>query len=113
MKHLKRLYIDGVDTQFVKLANTWWSRLKGLLGTLSLQNDHGLWLIPCDSIHTIGMLYSIDVVFLNKEAEVCRICKDVKPFRFRFAPKGTHSVLEFNAGGADRLGVKLGQKMSC
>ena len=109
---MNRLIIDGVDVQFVTLANTWLKRLKGLLGTFSLQNDHGLWLIPCDSIHTIGMMYSIDVVFLNKEGEVCRICENVKPFRFRFAPKNAHSVLELCAGGAERIGVKLGQRLS-
>lgn len=93
----------------VKIANTWWRRFLGLMFQTTLQKQTALWLIPCGGIHTIGMLFTIDVVFLQKNGEISRIAENVRPFRLRFAPKRTYSVLELNAGEAKSLGLKLGQ----
>jgi len=103
------LLIDGNPVQSVTLANTYWSRFVGLQGTLRLQKDHSLWLIPCGGIHTIVMLIPIDVVFLDAENKVIKICPNVGIFQFRFAPKGTHSVLEMSSGRDIELGLQLGQ----
>jgi len=54
-----------VSTQ-IEYADTWLSRLVGLLADSSLKKHEALWLSPCKSVHTIGMRFSIDVVFLDK-----------------------------------------------
>jgi len=92
----------------VRLAHTFLSRLKGLLGTLSLPDNAALWIKPCASIHMFGMLYSIDVLFLTNENEICKIARGVIPFGFSNGPKGTASVLELKKGAADRLGLEVG-----
>ncbi|HBC57129.1 MAG TPA: hypothetical protein DCZ03_08200, partial [Gammaproteobacteria bacterium] len=71
----------------IKSAHSWWTRLVGLLGTSTLHNHHAIWLKPCRSIHTIGMQYAIDVVFLDKEQVVRKLASTIQPFRICFAPR--------------------------
>jgi uncharacterized protein len=95
----------------IKAAHSWWTRLVGLLGTGSLADGHGLWLQPCGSIHTIGMRYKIDVVFLDKKNVIRKLAKRVSPFRFCLAPKATFSVVEFSAGAIERLGLQIDDQL--
>ncbi len=95
----------------IEMATSWWERLKGLLGKRNLSAHQGLLLMPCGGIHTIGMRFTIDVVFLNNKGEACRICDMVVPFRLRFAPRGTHSVLELPAGMAKQYAIQLADRL--
>ena len=47
----------------VVLAATWWSRLRGFLGSHDPLPGEGILLIPCNGVHTYGMSFSIDVLF--------------------------------------------------
>ncbi len=49
----------------VRTERTFLSRLAGLLGTAAIADGEGLWIIPCRSVHTLGMRYPIDVAFLD------------------------------------------------
>lgn len=91
----------------VKLASTFWSRLIGLLGKRSLDLREGLLLDPCSSIHTIGMRFSIDVVFLDRAGCVLGFADDVAPNRVRVSPRGTSKVLEVAVGNRSRTGIHL------
>jgi len=62
-------------------AVTLWQRMRGLLGCRSLPAGHGMLLERCDAIHTVGMQFAIDVVFLDRAWRVCRICRVVRPGR--------------------------------
>jgi uncharacterized protein len=79
-----------------------------------LRDDEGLWLDPCGGIHTWGMRYAIDVLFLDREMRVLRVARNVRPWRMVFAPRGTRSVVELPASTAanveqgDRLVVDVG-----
>jgi uncharacterized membrane protein (UPF0127 family) len=64
-----------------------------------------LWLDPCGGIHTWGMQYPIDVVFLDRSLRVLAVRRAVPPWRMVFAPRGTRSVVELPAGGAAALSV--------
>jgi uncharacterized protein len=91
-----------------------WPRLLGLLVRPPLGPDEGLWLDPCGGIHTWGLRYPIDVLFLDRELRVLRIVRGVGPWRMVFAPRGTLSVIELSAasstatmlGRGDRLRVR-------
>lgn len=100
----KRTICSGVA---VRVANTFWTRAIGLLTTSSLNDQAALWITPCASIHTIGMRYPIDVVFLDRSQKVLKIAHSVRPFGVSFAPKGTKSVLEMASGNAIRTGIVL------
>lgn len=90
----------------VGLANTLWLRLKGLLGS-KLENDKGLMIVPCNSVHTMWMAYAIDVVYLSQNDEVLKIITDLKPWRISGC-KTAFKVLELNSGIAGELGLNVG-----
>jgi len=92
-------------------AHGWWTRLRGLLGRVSLPSNHGLWLKPCTSIHTVGMLFVIDVVFLDESNVVVGLTDRVPPFWFAIAPRGANSVLELSAGGIERYELTVGERL--
>ena len=92
-------------------ANTWLKRLVGLLGHSSLPDTESMLFEPGGGIHTIGMRFSIDVVYLDKDNTVLGIVEDMKPWRFSFAPKGTKAVLELSSGNAKRTGIYLDQAL--
>lgn len=81
----------------IGLANTFWQRLKGLLGTRSLLPGQGLLISPCDSIHMFGMQYAIDVAFLNSSYRVIKIVSAIPPGKATSCPGSSHA-LELPAG---------------
>jgi len=83
------------------------ARLVGLIGRRTLAPGVGLWLKPCDAVHTAGLRFAIDVVFVDAAGRVKRIDERVRPWRLR-ACLGAHSVVELAAGEARRLGFEVG-----
>ena len=107
---LKQLYKDDKTTNLeVFMADSWLKRLIGLLNRSDLPDNHGLLLQPCSSIHTVGMRFRIDAVFLDDDGRVLGIRENIGPFRFCIAPKGTTAVLELASGNAKRTGINLEQ----
>jgi len=94
----------------VRVANTFVTRGLGLLVGAPLDTAEGLLIAPCSSIHTFGMRYALDVVFVDREARVLRVCPDVKAARARFAG-GAYAVLELRAGVAAQHGLTPGVRL--
>jgi protein-S-isoprenylcysteine O-methyltransferase Ste14/uncharacterized membrane protein (UPF0127 family) len=94
----------------LRAAHTHWTRLKGLLGTRSLDPGDGLWLKPCNQVHMIGMRYAIDVVFLDDEHRIVRALP-LRPWRISPKAKAATSTLELPAGTLARLGVSEGAQI--
>ncbi len=92
-------------------ANTWATRLVGLLSYSSLEDTQAMLFEPGGGIHTVGMRFVIDVVYLDKDNKVLKIVPDMKPMRFSLAPKGTKKVLELSSGNAKRTGIYLDQTL--
>lgn len=82
----------------VHLACSFQSRCLGLLSRSGMPKEEGLLLIPGGSIHTLGMRFPIDVVFLNRQMRILGLSEHVRPWRVRVAPRGTRRVLELAAG---------------
>lgn len=80
-------------------------RLLGLILWPPLSPDEALWLNPCGAVHTWGMHYAIDVLFLDAELRILGVKTRVRPRHVVFAPKGTASVVEMRAGRAGDLAV--------
>jgi uncharacterized membrane protein (UPF0127 family) len=95
----------------VKVADRFWTRALGLLVGKPLEVTEGLLIAPCSSIHTIGMRYAIDVVFVDAAGRVMRVCPDVRVGRMRFAP-GACGVLELRSGVASEHGLAPGVQLS-
>ena len=82
----------------VLVATTHAERMRGLLGRASLPIDHAMLLSPCRAIHTWGMQFAIDVVFLDADNRVTRTVAGVKPWRWVWGSLRTKATLEFSAG---------------
>ena len=67
VSQMVRITDRAVVCERAYIARSWLARLRGLLGTSELPADEGLWLSPCNSVHSLGMRYAIDVIFLNRE----------------------------------------------
>lgn len=91
----------------VRRATNFLTRARGLLFGPALDADEALLIAPCSSIHTFGMRYPIDVVFLDRHARVVQVSPEVGARRIRFG-RGAVAVLELRAGGAARLGLRAG-----
>lgn len=95
----------------VTIANDFLGRLVGLLTHSSLLSDSGLLLEPCGSIHTFGMRFTIDVIFLDKAGVVLGFADAVPPNRIRIAPRGTAKVLEIAEGNRTGTGIHLDDRL--
>ena len=94
----------------VVVADTPLARMRGLLARPPLQAGQGMLIRPCNMIHTIGMGYPIDVVFLRRDGTVLKVAPAVPPLRMRSHWRA-HSVLELAAGEADRCAIVPGMQL--
>lgn len=94
-----------------RLADRFFSRLIGLLGQKGLSAGTGLILLPCDMVHTLGMRFPIDVVFVDRNGLVLATRAGLKPNRIAPRVAGAYAVIELPAGDADRLGIASGQML--
>jgi len=74
-------------------------RRRGLAGLDALASEVGLQLVPCRSVHTIGMRFPLDLIWLDGAGRVVRVDHDVPPWRVRTCPRA-RSVVEVGAGRA-------------
>lgn len=82
----------------VKYANTFFSRLKGLMFVSDMGEIDALILDPCQSIHNFFVRFSLDVLFLNQKNEVIKIIRDFKPWRLTGHYHRSRKVVEMAAG---------------
>jgi hypothetical protein len=80
-----------------KIADSFFSRLKGLLGTKQLLPGEGLVIKPCNSVHTFGMNYAIDVVFTAADHRVVKTVPDLAPGKLALCGASSY-VIELPAG---------------
>jgi uncharacterized protein len=78
----------------VMLADTVFSRLKGLLGKLKLRSNEGLWVVPSRGIHTLGLLFPLDLLYLDGHCRVIHLVEYLPSFRIAPLKTQAESVLE-------------------
>jgi uncharacterized membrane protein (UPF0127 family) len=88
---------DSVLASRARLADNFFTRLRGLLGTKGLESGEGLVIRPCSSVHTFFMGYAIDVVFVGADHRVLKTVPDLVPGRLA-ACLGSRYVIELPAG---------------
>jgi uncharacterized protein len=93
------------------LADTLLARLKGLLGRSALPAGEGLWIKPCNSVHTFGMKFPIDVVFLDQGKRVVGVAKALRPNRISRIYSAAKSVIELPAGTIDASDTVPGNQL--
>jgi uncharacterized membrane protein (UPF0127 family) len=93
-----------------ELAGTPLRRMRGLLGRRSLQPGEGMLIRPANAIHMWFMRFAIDAVFLDSEARVLRIARDLRPWRMAMR-RGAKAVLELPAGTCERASLREGDRL--
>ena len=81
----------------MEVADSASKRNKGLLGRERLSPGEGLWIIPCQAVHTFGMRFPIDLVYLDRKKQIKKLRSKVPPGRLS-ACLLAHSVLELPPG---------------
>ena len=97
----------------VEVAASMFARMRGLIGRTSLPAGHGMLIEACGSVHTVGMRFPIDVVFLDQTWQVCRVVRQVPPGRL-VVWCGWYGLraLEVASGWLDLAGVAPGTQLS-
>jgi uncharacterized membrane protein (UPF0127 family) len=98
---------DAVLGRAVDVADTSAKRRTGLLKHHKLQPGEGLWIVPCESVHTFFMKFPIDLVYLDKKRKVRKVRKAVPAWRLS-ACLSAHSILELPAGIVEATGTQAG-----
>jgi uncharacterized membrane protein (UPF0127 family) len=92
------------------VADTSAKRRTGLLKHSKLDSGAGLWIAPCESVHSFGMKFAIDVVYLDRNKKVRKIRKEMVPWRIS-ACLTAHSVLELPVGVIEASGTRPGDQL--
>lgn len=92
----------------VRIVYSLAARLLALSRERSLPTRAGLLLCPAHGIHTLGMRFAVDVVFLSRQMRVLGLAPGLQPWRVLLAPRGTGRVLELAAGQIAATGLKPG-----
>lgn len=92
------------------VADTSDKRRVGLLKHTGLEPGTGLWIVPCESVHTFFMKFPIDLVYLDKKRKVRKVRHAVPAWRLS-ACLSAHSILELPAGTAKDSGTQAGDEL--
>lgn len=94
----------------VRKADSFLTRLVGLLKRTNLGPEEALWLMPSKGIHTIGMKFPIDVVFLNRGNMVVGLVQGMAPSRLSSIHFNSYSVLELPTGTIRKSRTEVGDQ---
>ena len=94
----------------VRKADNFLTRLVGLLKRTHLGPEEALWLMPSKGIHTIGMKFPIDVVFLTRDNHVVGLMSGLPPYRVSAIHLRGYSVLELPNGTIKKSRTELGDQ---
>jgi len=94
----------------VRKASTSATRRKGLLGVTHLDENAGLWIVPCEGVHTCFMHILIDVVFLDRNGRVKKIRPNLRAWRMSLS-LSSRSVLELASGAIEESGTRVGDRL--
>ena len=90
------------------VADSFFLRLKGLLGKKELPPGEGLVIKPCNAVHSLGMKFPIDVAFVDKENRICHLIQEMHPLKVGKTIKGARYVIEGEAGLFAVSGTEVG-----
>ena len=107
---ISNLTRQSVLAQCVEVADEGAKRRKGLLGRQELRAGEGLWIRPCEAVHTFGMQFPIDLVYLDRKLRVKKVRSGVPPWRLSFCFTA-YSVLELASGTIRETHTKPGDRI--
>jgi len=94
----------------MEIADNFIRRLRGLLSMTDFNETDGLLITPCNYVHTFGMKFVIDIVFIDKECRVVGIKKNINKNKIAGMFRAKHT-LELPAGKITDLKIEIGDKL--
>lgn len=91
-------------------AETSAQRRTGLLKHDKLEEGSGLWIVPCEAVHTFFMKFAIDLIYVDRKRRVRRVVRALRPWRMSICLPA-HSVLELPPGTIDRTNTRKGDEL--
>lgn len=100
-------------------ADTVFMRLKGLIGKLNMRSDEGLWVVPSSGVHTWGVLFPVDLIYLDENLRVVYVTEhfprfNVAPLRIRAASVlelPTHTIYSSQTQTGDQLVICMADEI--
>lgn len=102
---------NNIIADEVRIANTFWQRLVGLLGHNELKEDEGLIIKPCQMVHTFFMNFAIDLIFLDRSGQILELVENLKPNRISPFVIEAEQVIELASGIIQQKGIEVGEKI--
>jgi uncharacterized membrane protein (UPF0127 family) len=111
----ERLQVVNLTRQTVladrlEVADHGANRRKGLLGRDRLFPGEGLWIKPCEAVHTFCMRFAIDLVYLDRKNCIRKVRSNVLPWRMS-ACLSAHSVIELPTGTVQATQTQAGDRL--
>jgi uncharacterized membrane protein (UPF0127 family) len=94
------------------VADNFWRRLRGLLGRERLEAGDGLVIVPCTSVHMLGMRFPLDVLHLDRSGTVLRALSALRPGQFGPMVWRSHVAVELPAGTIAATGTVAGDQVT-
>ena len=99
-------------TENAQLADTFFSRFRGLMFRKEIAGDYALLIVPCNQIHMLNMRFAIDVIYLDKNGRVVQIDMNVQPNKICKTVKNAHSVIEMKSFASENFGINVGDMIN-
>lgn len=94
-----------------RVADSFFTRLKGLIGREELDKNEGLCIKPCKGVHTFFMRFNIDIVFVDENGVAGEIVRNLKPNRVSKYISDTSYVIELSEGMCEEINIEIGDKI--
>lgn len=109
-----RLLIDGkLWISRCERAVTWYRRMRGLLGRRELAADCAMLIEHCSAVHTVGMRFALDLIFLDRNDRVVKVITHVKPGCWMiWGGVGARRVVELSSNCVSSTAVAVGQRVT-
>lgn len=108
MKKIIIIKNNKIMTDNAELADSFFSRFRGLMFRKSIAEDYALFITPCNQIHMLNMKFPIDVVYLDEQGTVIKTDVNVQPGKICKRVKNAESVIEMNSFMAVKFGIRNG-----
>ena len=102
---------NSIIASNVRMADSFFSRLIGLMSRLSLSDDEGLVITRCNSINMFFMRFAIDVIFVSKNHKVVGLLENIKPWRMSRIYSKSSYCIELPSGKIAQKGVSVDDEL--
>ncbi|OKY54318.1 DUF192 domain-containing protein [Megasphaera cerevisiae] len=92
MRQICAVHAAGKPEVRLYVADSFWERLRGLLGTKQLPDHTGLLLKKCNSIHMFFMRYALDIVYVDRNFQIIKLVHNVRPWQISGCWKAAHTI---------------------